>query len=219
MLVTSYHQVKITCQKCHYTASQTLSRPSAAPDDPGSPHPTPPHPTPPSDTQSPHQPSPPADPSPTLPNRTISHQNPLKVLKEEHTSPLAVLLNSKVKGSPLWLSAQGTTSCGSSNKLAAVLPLQPLQHLEEVWGKEESQSFPQGTSRSSYTNKKPTTGAQKMLSTLDPMLAKANTDLCQRIHECSPSTSPPVLPHHQNSECYPCSSILAGNGSVACTEA
>ncbi|XP_071552802.1 uncharacterized protein [Panulirus ornatus] len=189
-------QVKITCQKCHYTASQTLSRPSATPDDHASPHPTPSHPTPPSDNQSPRQPSPPTDLSTTLPSRTSSHQNQMKVVKEEHTSPLAVLLNTKAKESPLWLPTHAATSCESSNRLQANLPLHSLQPLEEVWGR-ESDPLPLGT-RSLHTGKKSSTDAQKHLSGLDPLLAKVNTDLRQRTQEGSPSTSPPALPDHQN---------------------
>lgn len=113
-------QVKITCQKCNYTTSQTLSKPAGVPDNP-SPQPSAPAPVPapPPDTSTPPVP-PPLPPSPY--SQKPRHQTVIRLLKEETPATSELLLKGKeapVKRVP---------------SLPALLPLQPI---EKVWVKEE----------------------------------------------------------------------------------
>ncbi|XP_063842234.1 uncharacterized protein LOC135089975 [Scylla paramamosain] len=106
-------QVKITCQKCNYTTSQTLSKPAGAPDSPSPPaqHPdtttttTSTPPTPPDTSTSPVRPPPPHCPG------KPRHQTVIRLLKEENL-----------------------TKKEAQKKTLSMPGLLPLQPIEKVWG-------------------------------------------------------------------------------------
>ncbi|XP_069163581.1 uncharacterized protein [Procambarus clarkii] len=170
-------QVKITCQKCHYTASQALSRPATASDDSGSPRPTSLQPTPPADNQSPLLPTTSNDLHQSHSYISTLHQNSLKIPKEEQTSATTLPGYSTVRGTK-WLASRS----GASSKLPILSSLPSFQSLEEMM-KEEAQALPSSTS-SHHTIKPPSTFVdnKNILSTLD---------LCDSTHSCSLSATPP----------------------------
>lgn len=172
-------QVKITCQKCHYTTSQALSRPAAASDEPGSPHPTSLQPTPPSDSQSPLQPTPSNDLHPSLSYIATIHQNSFKKPTEKQVPPVALPPTSKANGT----TNQQALQNGPSNKLLSLLSLPPLQPLEEVCVKEETPSSPQITS-SFHT-------VQTSATLADAHKFLPCHERCDITHSCSHSASPP----------------------------
>lgn len=199
--------MKITCQKCQYTTSQALSRPSVSLDTTVLPsQPMPPHPTPPSDSQSPHQPTPPIDIFPSLPYTSTplqSSTNQHKVLKDERTSPTSHPSPSpRMLSTPPWgeATAHATVSGGVQSKLASLLSLYPMKPQEEVWMKGETQAPTPGIIFRATSRVASPLNPKKVLSPLDPLLTKVNIDWCQQADHSNSSTSSPSLPHQQDSK-------------------